>query len=208
MKTIDLVGKRFGKLVVLDTARDQSGRLVCKCYCECGSIKLIRSNVLTRRGQKDCRSCATFTVSRDESEADGSPERRVWQNMIRRCEDEFNPSFARYGERGIQVCLSWRVSYRIFLRDMGRRPSAKHTLDRINNDGNYEPSNCRWATAKQQNRNRSSNLLISINGVSKTLVEWSSDLGIRREVLSARFKNGERGLALTRPVRSWIRRAP
>lgn len=95
----------------------------------------------------------------------------VWQAMIRRCHNEKNPSFPRYGGKGIKVCEEWRSSFMNFLKDVGNRPDGL-TLDRINSAGDYEPNNVRWATYKQQARNTSRNHLHTIDGVTRCLAEW------------------------------------
>lgn len=99
---------------------------------------------------------------------------KIWQGMKKRCMNPSSNVFRHYGERGIRVCEEWRISYDAFLADMGERPSPQHSLDRINNEGNYEPSNCRWATRTEQNNNASRNLLFTINGHEKTLAQWCS----------------------------------
>jgi len=98
-----------------------------------------------------CRQCNSDRNK--EFIASKGPEYRVWRSMIKRCEQRKRPEYPRYGGRGVSVCQSWRKSFDIFLTDMGRRPSAQHQIDRIDNDGNYEPSNCRWATQVQNMRN-------------------------------------------------------
>jgi hypothetical protein len=106
-----------------------------------------------------------------------SPEWNTWQGMKKRCSLVSRHDYHRYGGRGITVCDRWRDSFENFFADMGLRPSASHSLDRINNDGNYEPSNCRWATTNVQASNRSDNVTLTHGGVTLTLMEWSLRLG-------------------------------
>jgi hypothetical protein len=119
-----------------------------------------------------------------------TPIAAVWRAMIARCHNEKNGAYYRYGGRGIQVCQRWRESFEAFLADMGPRPSPKHQIDRINNDGNYEPGNCRWATVIVNSRNRSDNNRLTFNGETKTLAEWSEITGIPYGTLWKRLKDG------------------
>jgi hypothetical protein len=114
------------------------------------------------------------------------PEYEVWKNMRRRCNDPRNKRYARYGGRGITICARWD-DFLLFIEDMGPKPSPKHTLERIDNDGPYCPTNCRWATGKEQARNRRTNRLVAFNGRTCTLAEWAEIAGIPYPVLRARF---------------------
>jgi hypothetical protein len=107
--------------------------------------------------------------------------------MISRCENPGNPKFHRYGARGISVSPKWRHDFAAFLADMGPKPSSGHSLDRINNDGNYEPGNCRWATPKQQIQNSSRVRLLTHNGLTLCLTEWAERLGIANSSLRSRL---------------------
>lgn len=115
------------------------------------------------------------------------PEYETWVQMQRRCYDPIFKSFADYGGRGITVCMEWRLDYLTFLRDMGRKPSPKHSLDRKNNEGNYEPGNCRWATSLEQKRNRRGVHKIEFQGQTKCLREWADIIGIPRHSLRLRL---------------------
>jgi hypothetical protein len=106
--------------------------------------------------------------------------------MWRRCEDPKRPYWKDYGGRGIRVCVRWE-SFQLFLVDMGARPSPLHTLDRRDNNGNYTPENCRWATRKEQARNRRSSALYTAGGVTRTIAEWSEVLGKKASTLQARL---------------------
>ncbi len=133
-----------------------------------------------------------------------APEYTAWTNMRHRCTSPKWPRFDAYGGRGIRVCERWG-SYAAFLADMGRRPSPRHSLDRINNDGNYEPGNCRWATRSEQARNMRSNHLVIIDGESATLTEWSERSGVEVACIKGRIKRGLVGRSLLDPG-SHIRR--
>lgn len=149
-KLIDIRGKRYGKLVVLrhaGTSKNRQSRWLCQC--DCGKTKeIVRSN-LTSGHARSC-GCIHARVNGDAA-GKQAPEYRAWAGMKQRCADK---SDADYGGRGIKVCQEWGDDYLAFLRDVGRRPSTRHSLDRINVNGNYEPGNVRWATAREQYQNR------------------------------------------------------
>ncbi len=107
----------------------------------------------------------------------GSPEHRTWTNMKQRCLNKSNPGYKDYGARGITVCTKW-MSFKGFIADMGQKPSNSHSLDRIDVNGNYEPSNCRWATPKVQANNARSNVQITYMGVTKNIKQWSEATGL------------------------------
>ena len=150
---IDLKGRRFGNLLVMgDSGKsDCGGGVMWRCRCDCGKIRIIRSTSLRLSGTRSCGSCSKITHG-----ASRTLLYFIWQGIRRRCLDPMDSKYADYGGRGITVCARWagRDSFPNFMRDIPPRPSSKHTLDRINNDGNYEPGNVRWATKKQQANNR------------------------------------------------------
>jgi hypothetical protein len=118
-----------------------------------------------------------------------SPELSCWSAMIARCSRPSATMYHRYGARGISVCERWS-KFENFLADMGERPSSKHTLDRINPDGNYEPSNCRWATRREQALNRGTTRRLEYCGEELTVSEWANRLGINKETIRYRIKRG------------------
>lgn len=132
-----------------------------------------------------------------------APEYRAWQTMRLRCTVPSNPAYADYGGRGIKVCDRWLNSVESFIADMGPKPSPAHELDRYpDNNGNYEPGNCRWATRSDNDRNRRSNRLIAHQGETMTLVAWAERTGISEDVITKRLAAGwSAEKALTTPVR-------
>lgn len=119
-----------------------------------------------------------------------SGEYSAWKHMRERCSRQKNASYSHYGGRGIKVCERWG-DFVAFLEDMGKRPSPQHQLDRLDNNGNYEPSNCRWATPREQANNRRSNRIIEYGGERKTLAEWARASGLSRQILYWRLKTGK-----------------
>ena len=136
-------------------------------------------------------------------------ERVRWRNMIARCENPKNPSFPQYGGRGVKVCERWRASFDAFRKDMGAPPSPEHSLDRVDADGDYEPENCRWATAKDQARNQRRNRLLTFCGDTMCVTEWAERTGIKASVINQRLALGwtaERALSEPTHERRWGRR--
>lgn len=119
-----------------------------------------------------------------------APEYRVWASMKARCLNPNNPKYYRYGGRGIKICLQWVNDFAQFYADMGPRPSDKHSLDRIDNDGDYTPSNCRWAVQKTQANNRSTTGIYTYNGVTGTLYDIAAHVGLSRNFLRHRVQHG------------------
>jgi hypothetical protein len=197
---IDLTDRRFGRLTVLRRIGTTSyGQPQWLCRCDCGKETTPMGNSL-RSGLTTSCGCLRLETVTEHGET-GSPEFTVWQMMIQRCENPKTKSYPRYGGRGITVCDRWRESFAAFLEDMGKRPSAAHTLERGDNDQGYNPENCRWATPLEQGRNKANNHWIEFNGERRTLMEWCRHLGMKKNTLINRLS---RGLtveeALTRPV--------
>jgi hypothetical protein len=163
MRRLDLTNQRFGRLTALAFEGSYHDGIRCRtlwnCKCNCGSYVIVLSESLRNGKTKSCgcfrrETSAANNHQTTHGESYRTPEYVVWTSMKQRCLDQNHKSYEYYGGRGIKVCAEWQASFSDFLADMGRRPSPTHSIDRINNDGNYTPSNCRWATPHQQNNNR------------------------------------------------------
>ncbi len=183
-KICELTGRRFGRLFVKVRAPNKPGHhnTLWLCQCDCGKIKTVRGDVLLRGDAVSC-GCYAREVASKMMTTHGlskTSEHSIWHTMRKRCNDASHPSFKNHGAKGIKVCERWQKSFENFYADMGRRPSKKHSLDRINNDGDYTPENCRWATASMQGRNTSRNKMVEIDGVSFCVADWCDLMGIDR----------------------------
>jgi hypothetical protein len=148
----DLTGLRFGRLTVVSVHSWSAGKRWWLCFCDCGTAKVVRSDGLTGGDNVSCgcKKIEQLTLHGGT----GTPEHKAWSNMIERCYTPSHQDYERYGARSISVCDEWRQSFSAFLAHVGKRPSPLHSLDRINNDGNYIHGNVRWATKKEQANNR------------------------------------------------------
>lgn len=163
-RLINISGQRFGRLLVRRRAVAKAGsRTSWACRCDCGEETVVQGNHLTGGKIRSCgclareaaalRGKALLTIHGHAVRRKESPEYRSWSSMRKRCSQSSNASYTRYGGKGIKVCARWDA-FEDFLADMGTKPTPKHTIDRRDSDGNYEPGNCRWATSKEQSANR------------------------------------------------------
>ncbi len=183
----DLTGRVFGKLTVLGLIRVPKVNSYWLCQCFCGKIREFHALDLLRKNNQSC-GCLRERHGNTKGRK-SSLEYSSWRSMWARCSNSRSSEYPYYGGRGIQVCSRWTL-FSTFLADMGQRPSRKHSIDRIDVNGNYCPENCRWATSKEQCRNRRNSRYIEAFGKRQTLVEWSEVSGIKETTIAERIKRG------------------
>lgn len=208
----DLTGLRFCRLVAIERVNKVPGRgWLWLCRCDCGNEHLVITNCLTSGNTKSCgclndetrrARIAELYERRPEHQKHGMSRTetyQIWHAAKSRCEFPNCNDYPEYGGRGIRMCEAWSHSFKAFLEDMGERPKGL-TLDRINNDGNYEPGNCRWATYTEQNRNKSGLVWITFDNRTQLMSDWARELGISKKTLWARLQYMTVERAFSKPV--------
>lgn len=183
-------GDRIGiRTVVGSAGKDKDGKRVWMVVCDCGTERVISEGEVRARQSCGCKRIETTIKAKTTHGDCKSKEFMAWAAMMTRCRNPKQACFKNYGGRGISVCTRWQ-KYEHFLADMGRKPSLRHTLERIDNDGNYEPKNCRWATRSEQALNKRNNRWISFGKETLTLTEWARKLGCSNAMISQRLDKG------------------
>ncbi len=190
---IDRTGQIYGWLTVLKYAgTTKDGRPLWFVECRCGTKKVVRGGGLQAGS---IISCGCSKKQRAPGKTHGLshlPEYRTWQSMKERCLKPYATSYGRYGAIGVKVCERWVNSFQSFFDDMGSKPSPKHSIDRWpEKNGNYEKSNCRWATSFEQQNNTRKNNLIVIDGICMSVSQWSRKLGISRHLVVKRYSGSK-----------------
>jgi hypothetical protein len=201
---VRLEGRVFGSLTVLRREGSKKNFASWRCRCSCGQEVTVRSDKLLQGVRKSCaqnghRSNSKYPPGMLKKYR---VEYSAWRSMHARCENKNATGYINYGRRGIMVCERWNT-FGNFIADMGHRPTPKHTLDRIDVNGNYEPSNCRWATRTEQMRNIRNSVYVEMEGgVRVNILDFADKLGIDRLLVRARILRGwSLEAALSTPVR-------
>lgn len=201
----DITGQIFGRLTVLQFSHSDPKWKIAHwvCRCQCGTIKTILGSSLKSGNTPSCgcqglEHIAAVGHRNATHGKSGLPEYNVWVAMLSRCFKKSNASYGYYGDRGITVCDRW-LNVESFLNDMGTRPTPKHTIDRIDNNGNYSPDNCRWVTRTEQQNNRRVNIHVTHRGETHTVKEWALLLGMPPHTLYYRVKHWPIEQAMTLP---------
>lgn len=201
--TIITPDQRFTRLIAIKLDTSKEG-LWWICKCDCGNFISVRAYSLANGDTQSC-GCLHSEIMRTRNTTHNksfSPEYNSWCGMIQRCTNPNSHKYSTYGGRGISVCERWLNSFENFYVDMGPKPGAEYTIDRENNNGHYEPNNCRWATKMEQSSNRSNNILIEgFDGVKTTLSQAARDNGLSFCTLKYRLNKGMTiNKALTTPI--------
>jgi hypothetical protein len=191
-KLIDLLGFRSGRLVVTAFVGRGDHCSWWRCRCDCGRELDVRSHFLRKeKPQVSCGVCITSAQTHGYTKGGRPREYVTWLNMRQRCSNPKSTGYARYGGRGITVCAAWQNSFETFFGDMGPMPAKGMSIERRNNNGNYEPGNCYWATSTQQRRNMSSNVLVKVGEKTMCLSEACEVLGLNYRNVRARIYRGK-----------------
>lgn len=197
MKQIDLTGQRFGRLTVLEcNGRSKDGQKIYRCQCDCGNVKEIRSGNLRSGHSLSCGCVAAEKIKQRNTDnaihgGCGTRLYGIWIDMRQRCTYEKAINWHLYGGRGIRVCDEWDIDFSAFREwAMSHGYADGLQLDRIDNDGNYEPDNCKWSTRSEQGNNRRPCIYITIDGETKTLTEWCNITGVNRHAAYCRINRG------------------
>lgn len=199
-RATDLSGARYGRLTVVAKAAEKRGRHTAWiCRCDCGAETVVSRHSLTSGNTNSC-GCYNKDINAARFLKHGqhrNPAYHCWQAVKNRCLRPGSAGYEDYGGRGITMCPEWRDDFAAFLRDMGPRPSRRHSVDRIDNDGDYEPSNCRWATQSEQNLNQRRTVFVEVSGELATVHELAAAAGLPSNLVKRRLR---RGLSLQRAL--------
>lgn len=192
-----MIGKRFGKLIVIDKCKERAknGTVKYICKCDCGNISTIRGDHL-RCGETLSCGCLIkkYSTSKYVKKGQSTLNKRlykIYDSMKSRCYNVNNKNYKHYGKRGITICDEWLNDFMAFYDwAMSHGYREDLTVDRINTDGNYEPSNCRWVDMKTQNNNTRRNVFLTYKGKTKSIAQWSTELGLNYSTIYYRYKKG------------------
>ncbi len=185
-----LTGQKINQLSVIEVVY-RSRAYYLRCLCDCGEEKVIKAYDVVNGKSKSCGCGRTnvHTIIHGCAGSNKTPEYTAWKNIKSRCYNSKHEHYKNYGGRGITVCDRWLSSFENFLADVGLRPSNNYTIERTNNNGNYEPDNCKWATRREQANNKRNSFQVTFNGQTKSISDWSDELGFSRQVLYKRYMN-------------------
>lgn len=199
-KKVEMIGRRFGRLIVLsEDKRDSQGIIYYKCLCDCGNQKIIKGTSLRAGTTKSC-GCYNREIITKINPDYKKKLYSIYRGMKNRCYNKNDKAFCNYGGRGIQISPEWDKYKKFESWAYNNGYSEGLWIDRIDNDGDYSPDNCRWTTPKKQQNNKRTCKYITINGKTQSVTEWAEETGINRSTIYRRIKLGYKGIDLIKPV--------
>lgn len=190
----DITGQRFGRLVALGPVVERKGgQIMWLCRCDCGNLTTIRSQGIRSGRTQSCGCFHRELVTRlgTTHGLTDNPLRTIWSDIIKRCTNPNATNYKNYGGRGISICDEWRHDFQAFFDHVTQLPHCGekgYSIDRIDNDGNYEPNNVRFATKYEQSHNSRRSTLITYNGETKCIADWARSVGMKPSMLSGRLR--------------------
>jgi hypothetical protein len=200
-----IAGDKFGRWIIASPLVRHNSRDYFECRCDCGTIKLVRKSKLLDGTSRSCGclrndNLTTHGATKNNIRRE-SHEYWIWNTIVQRCTNPKVKNWMDYGGRGITVCDRW-LKYENFIADMGKRPTAEHSIDRDDNEAGYSPENCRWATRQEQATNKRNNHLIELFGRCQHLAGWAREYGIDHTLIISRLSRGWSEVdAVTKPPR-------
>lgn len=210
----DKTGKRFGKLTVISMSPERKqNRVTWECLCDCGNKTLATSNGLQSMRTKSCGCTRSQLISeaktkhghssRVRGKSVATTEYMIWAGIKTRCLNKKSRPYKDYGARGITICDGWKNSFEQFISDMGLRPSKSHSIERLDNNGPYDPENCIWATSTKQANNKRNNHMLECYGKTQSVSDWARETGILATTLIMRIRAGwSSEKAISTPVKT------
>lgn len=198
MKIILHPGRKFNRLTIIELYSSIKGIQKYRCKCDCGTERIVEKHSLLKGNTQSC-GCLRMerllakNIKHGHALSGGlrTSEYMCYHKIKFRCYNKTDKDYKHYGGRGIVMCERWLQSFENFLADIGAKPTSKHSIDRIDVNGNYEPNNCRWATQKEQTRNKRNNVLLTLNGEEKCMAEWAEYFNISFFKLRNHIKQGK-----------------
>lgn len=192
---VDLTGKRFGRLTVEHLLGKRGAFIYWACRCDCGGYTETQTGKLNIGHSQSCgciladKNATRLTTHGASVGGKPTPTYSVWRGIKNRCLNPNEPAYKNYGGRGIKICDRWKDSFENFFTDMGQKPKGMW-IERLDNEGDYEPTNCKWATPKEQCNNKRTNVYLTFRGKTQTVSQWNEELGYNKNVVAGRLRLG------------------